>query len=787
MIERVLGSGGFGITYLAKDTSLGRRVVVKENLPSQFVWRDTNSGTVRPRHTTGNDADDFEWSMRNFLREAETLASMDHPGIVRVLRKFEANGTAYFVMPFVEGLPFDRLIEDRRSNGEVFSEDELGGLLSRMLESLGHIHASGIYHRDIKPANILITNEGIPVLIDFGSARQRLSDRSMTVVESAGYTPFEQLQSQGNVGPWSDLYALGATIVKALTFEALPKATDRIRRDPHVPLAERNELTAGISLGFLKAIDRATAVDEEERWQNAGQWLDAMTHGWQDDAVTLSTTGTASTVGGIRASVIPVSDSSNASAGAFGASPPPPPQNQQRTLLVPRTLALGGMPVMGQAMAKPKANKGKKAFLGIAALGLIGIAVAALNSGGKLKSQGALAEGSGGNSNAVTDVDRVRAEALKQEQAKQQDAAMAAKRESDRIRAEAAKAEQARIDAEVKRELEEADLQREAAKKKREAEEQELAKAKAKDTNTTKPGANAAPPPFLTKDPKFPTNAVIAAFNLANPNSHPAALLKANEIAMGAQKLAKLGREQEKTTDHVSGLNGRHSSYEHIRQQGRANIAKASENMREAQEIRAGVAAVQDYLKALAKETAGDKTRELILKDKSKIKGRIIGEIKEGLLILMANDEWLVLKPDQLANVTPADPNKRSESNSQAKPVPTTMQQPARALVGVSIINEKLRRIVIPRVSVDQEVTLEEMVDFLRLRSIELDTIETDPAKKGISFMLQSGEGKQNINSIEIEFFFLNGVPLGHLLKYLCDNAGVQYKVDDYGVTILPK
>ena len=103
-----------------------------------------------------------------------------------------------------------------------------------MLDALAYLHDRGIYHRDIKPANILITMEGIPTLIDFGSARQRLSERSMTVIESAGYTPFEQLQSKGNVGPWSDLYALAATIVKAITGDAPPKANDRAFDDPFI-------------------------------------------------------------------------------------------------------------------------------------------------------------------------------------------------------------------------------------------------------------------------------------------------------------------------------------------------------------------------------------------------------------------------------------------------------------------------------------------------------------------------------------------------------------------------
>jgi len=177
-------------------------------------------------------------------------------------------------MPFVDGLALDELSKQR--DGKPFSEEELCGLLERMLAALGYLHDRGIYHRDIKPGNLLITNDGIPVLIDFGSARQRLSERSMTVIESAGYTPFEQLQSRGNVGPWSDLYALGGTLVKVITGETPPKAMDRMRKDPFLPLAERVELKSGFSRRFLQSLDQALAVDEDERWQEAGAWLAAL-------------------------------------------------------------------------------------------------------------------------------------------------------------------------------------------------------------------------------------------------------------------------------------------------------------------------------------------------------------------------------------------------------------------------------------------------------------------------------------------------------------------------------
>ena len=272
VIERVLGSGGFGITYLAKDHNLSRQVVIKENLPAQFCFRDTHSLTVAPRHSV-EDVENFRWSLENFSKEAAMLASLDHPGIVRVLRSFQALGTAYFVMPFVEGVAFDSLIESHKAKDRSFDEEGLHGLLTRMLDALGYLHDRGIYHRDIKPGNILITNAGVPVLIDFGSARQRLSERSMTVVESAGYTPFEQLQSRGNVGPWSDLYALGGTLVKAITGKALPKANDRVFDDPFEPMTNRANLVSAFSSAFLDGLDRALKMHPAERWQNAGEWL----------------------------------------------------------------------------------------------------------------------------------------------------------------------------------------------------------------------------------------------------------------------------------------------------------------------------------------------------------------------------------------------------------------------------------------------------------------------------------------------------------------------------------
>ncbi len=262
-IERTLGQGGFGITYLATDNILNTRVVIKENLPLSIAHRD--SGTLQVQRVSSADPDDtFGWSVRNFLEEARTLASLNHPNIVKVLRAFEANGTAYFVMPFVEGESLDKLT--RR-----LSEAELRDLLGTLLRTLNYLHGKGLLHRDVKPGNILLTEETQPILIDFGSARCLLSEKTQTALYSPGYTPFEQIQHHGKVGAWTDIYSLGATLCKLITGDTPIGGADPQRR-----LADRPELTARYSGSFLRGIDKAVAVLPEERWQTAEEWLKAL-------------------------------------------------------------------------------------------------------------------------------------------------------------------------------------------------------------------------------------------------------------------------------------------------------------------------------------------------------------------------------------------------------------------------------------------------------------------------------------------------------------------------------
>lgn len=271
LIDKVLGSGGFGITYLATDVSLHRKVVVKENFPRSSAYRHDTSMFLYPKDEESRK--DYEWSLSNFLREARMLAALDHPYIVKVLSTFEELGTAYFVMPFVDGFSLGHLISRREGKGQTFQEEEILGLLTRALEALQYIHSKNIFHRDIKPDNFLISRDGLPILIDFGSARLLDNSAPKTIIESHGFSPPEQSFSVGDHGPWSDLYSLGATMHKMLLGRPPASGPQRAIRDPYPPLTQREELHGRYDPVLLETIDKALIPDTKARYQLAEEWL----------------------------------------------------------------------------------------------------------------------------------------------------------------------------------------------------------------------------------------------------------------------------------------------------------------------------------------------------------------------------------------------------------------------------------------------------------------------------------------------------------------------------------
>ena len=269
-LVRVLGFGGFGMTYLGFDHHLDKAVAIKEYLPSDIATR-TADRSVAPQACAFRG--DFQWGLERFFDEARTLARFDHRHIIKVHRFFEAHGTAYIVMEYAEGETLSAFL----TRQGPLSEAELKAILYPLLDGLAVVHEADFLHRDIKPGNIVLRDaDGSPVLLDFGAARQAIGakSRSVTSIVTPGYAPIEQYSSRGHQGAWTDLYALGGVCYRALTGQVPDDATDRMRHDPLVPVSQR---CAGRASGaFLSAIDWALSVDEGARPQSVAAWREAM-------------------------------------------------------------------------------------------------------------------------------------------------------------------------------------------------------------------------------------------------------------------------------------------------------------------------------------------------------------------------------------------------------------------------------------------------------------------------------------------------------------------------------
>ena len=270
-LDAIIGHGGFGITYRAFDSQLAKVVAIKEYLPIEFAVR-TADGKVVPRGA--RYADDFAWGRERFLDEARALARFRHPHIVPVLRFLEANGTAYTVMEFEDGQSVGQLLRQNggQAGGRRLPPDDVRRLAEGLLDGLAAVHAQGFLHRDIKPSNIIIRRDGMPILIDFGAARQAMGGRTRTLtsVLTPQYAPIEQYAMDGKQGPWTDIYSAAAVLHHAIAGVPPPEAASRVGHDPYKPLAvtqaDRYDQT------LLAAIDRGLAFVPTERPQSVEAW-----------------------------------------------------------------------------------------------------------------------------------------------------------------------------------------------------------------------------------------------------------------------------------------------------------------------------------------------------------------------------------------------------------------------------------------------------------------------------------------------------------------------------------
>ena len=297
-IQAVIGHGGFGIVYRAEHNELDLTVAIKEYLPVELAVRE--GATVQPR--SGTDRKDFEDGLRRFRDEAQALIDFDsHPSIVSCREFFRANGTAYLVMAYEEGQSLAELLASRESEGRPFTEWELLGVMTPVLEGLERVHAAGVLHRDIKPSNILIRrSDGRPVLIDFGAAKQAAAKYTKSQAPyTEGYAALEQVADTGKLGSWTDMYGVGAVMWRMVAGGNRPwepphpvrveLRSHAVVDDTEDPMPPARDLGRGrFAPQVLEAIDRCLRLRGTERIQGSRELLEALRAGSDQSAVAVS-------------------------------------------------------------------------------------------------------------------------------------------------------------------------------------------------------------------------------------------------------------------------------------------------------------------------------------------------------------------------------------------------------------------------------------------------------------------------------------------------------------------
>ena len=280
IIEGVLGQGGFGITYLGIDELHEKKVAIKEFFPQGIVTRNIEyQDTVTV--TFVGEKDNYEKGKERFLKEARTMAKFSKDeGIVKALDFFEINNTAYIVMEYLEGVTLKQYL---RENKRIDAED-LVELLVPLIESLDEIHSQGLIHRDISPDNIMVLPDGRIKLMDFGAARDytEFGEKSLSIVLKPGYAPPEQYQTHGVQGPWTDIYALCATMYKCITGENPPDAIDRLV-DDH--LKKISAFGIPVLPQIEEAIIKGMSVAANDRYQNVGDFCEDLYGGYEERSV----------------------------------------------------------------------------------------------------------------------------------------------------------------------------------------------------------------------------------------------------------------------------------------------------------------------------------------------------------------------------------------------------------------------------------------------------------------------------------------------------------------------
>lgn len=264
-IDKVLGKGGFGVTYRAWDPKYRCYVAIKENYPAYLVQRTANHAVQ-----VKGSQNEYEWTIKHFRQEAQLLLKLRHESIVRGIEEFTENNTCYFVMELLNAKPLSVM-----KGAAFWPEKRLRPMLEKLLDAFRHMHSRNVYHRDIKPANIMVRANGTPVIIDFGAAKHTsyIGDSETRSFVSKGYTALEQMADPNHLAPGIDIYSLGATIYCLLTGSPPPNAATRKINDPCIPAASHPELAGRYSPALLHSIDRALAVDASVRYGSADEWL----------------------------------------------------------------------------------------------------------------------------------------------------------------------------------------------------------------------------------------------------------------------------------------------------------------------------------------------------------------------------------------------------------------------------------------------------------------------------------------------------------------------------------